>query len=166
MVLVATAKPWRVERALEELGDALYPHDSGVRVISDERYPLLYVYSFIEPWRAFRLVVSEPPAYVERIVPAEYLLGADWLERLMHEARRRGLGTVWVEVKPRGYFVEGDEKHVLRHVAGVLRKGGLAVSRRASVWIKVEDTVEGVMAAFMGAKEDRVEFWRRRRLRV
>ncbi len=166
LVLVATTRPWRVERAVEELGDALYPLDAGVRVAVDKRFPLIYVYSVVEPWRAFRVVVSEPPAYVERVVPVEYLFGSDWLVRLREEALGRGVEELWVEVKPRGYFISGDEKLASRRVAEALRDAGLRLSRRAALWVKVEDTVEGVVVAFMAAREDRVEYWRRRRLRV
>lgn len=151
---------------MEEIGDALYPLDTGVQVVVDKRFPLIYVYSMVEPWRAFRVVVSEPPAYVERVVPVEYLWGGDWLDRLRGEALSRGVVELWVEVKPRGYFISGNEKLVSRQAAEALREAGFRVSRRADVWVKVEDTAEGVVAAFMAAREDRVETWRRRRLRV
>ena len=169
LALVATTTPWGLRRAGEELGDALYPRDPRVIVEADERAgSAVYVLSTLEPWTAFRLVVAEPPAYVERLVPAEHVLTPeqDWVEEvvkaiLLSLKREK---EVWIEVKPRGYFVADNERTAARRLAGALRLRGVHARRRSHLVLKVEDTRYGIVVALLEGRIDRVSFWRERRL--
>lgn len=176
LVLLATSKPWNVRRAAEEVGDAIYPQDPGLRVEVDERYPLIYVFSRLHPMRVFRLVVAEPPAYVERAVPVTSLLhvklnGCDEAVGYIVDAVLplvEGWRTSFsVEVRPRGYHVTGCEaKQATNAVIEELRGRGLSVSRRGNGFVRVEDTYYGVVLSAVREGSDRIGFWRARRLGV
>ncbi len=169
LALVATTTPWGLRRAVEELGDAIYPRDPGVVIEADEEAgSVVYVLSILEPWAAFRLVVAEPPAYVERLVPAEHVLipGQDWVDEVV-EAIVPRLGCereVWIEVKPRGYFVADNERAAAKRLAEALRLRGVHARRRSRLVLKVEDTRYGIVVALLEGRIDRVSFWRERRL--
>ncbi len=169
LALVATTTPWGLRRAIEELGDALYPRDPGVIAEADEGAgSTIYVLSILEPWVAFRLVVAEPPAYVKRLVPAEHVLmpGEDWVGEVV-EAIVPRLGCereVWIEVKPRGYFVADNERTAAKRLAEALRLRGVHARRRSRLVLKVEDTRYGIAVALLEGRIDRISFWRERRL--
>ena len=169
---MATAKPWNIARAVEELGDSIYPHDSEVAVIESRKYKsLIYIYSVIDVWRLFRLVVSEPPAYVERVVPVEKIIPGGLDEVVGYvvsviDKHNYNSNLLNVEVKPRGMFIKGDEKHVAASVAKLLAMQGVRVRRHADKVVKIEDTEYGIVVAFMDNGSDRLKYWRRRRLGV
>ncbi len=168
--LLATTKPWNIVRAIEELGDSIYPHDSEVAVVESRRYKtLIYIYSVIDARRLFRLVVSEPPAYVERIVPVEKIIPGglgEAVEYVVSVIGKHSSNSLNVEVKPRGIFIKGDEKHVAASVAKLLAMQGIRVRRHADKVVKIEDTEYGIVVAFMDNGSDRLKYWRRRRLGV
>ncbi len=167
-VLVATGKPWSVQRGALELGDALYPRDPGVEVIVDEEYPVVYVFSGrLDAVHAFRLVVAEPPAYLERVVPVMALVSD--VEAVLGAAVALGLagaGRVWVEVHSRGFHLprgrEG-ERRVQRLLLERLAGSGVRVGRGDRL-VVVEDTRYGLAVAVLGWGEDRLRVWRMRRL--
>lgn len=169
LALVAVTEPWRLSRAELELGDALYPEDPGVEVVRDPEYPLLYVYTVLDAMRAFRLVVLEPPAYVERLVPVQSL--AESWEDVVASASQLLGGTrlVLIEVHPRGFVLprEGMSKREASRLYArrLAERLGVRVSRHAPTALVVEDTREGAAMALLGRGEDRVELWRRRRMR-
>ncbi|BES82073.1 hypothetical protein [Pyrodictium abyssi] len=179
LVLVATAEPWHLSAAAEELGNALFKYDEDVEIRIEDCAPLLYVLSSrLSPTEAFRLVIREPPATVERIVPVEHIINVrvsldshSHLRRFMEtlipalEGRIEG-GALGLEVKPRGFFlVGGNEKKWNRVLARLLSEAaGVRVLRKAPSVVKLEDTRYGVVVAVIRSKWDRVQVWRSRRL--
>jgi len=179
LVLIATTKPWQLPSAIEELGDALFRYDESVNVYADERVPLLYVFSCkLEPMQAFKLVVREPPASIERVIPVEYLVKLtaniedsssvkhliDVLYSLIRDRVKDD--TIGLEVKPRGFFMlGGDDKrwnNVLSNSLTALV--GLRILRKSDYVLKLEDTRYGIAAAIMKSKWDRMQTWRKMRL--
>ncbi|KSW11935.1 hypothetical protein CF15_03845 [Pyrodictium occultum] len=180
LVLVATAKPWHLQPAEEEIGDALIRYDNNVTLEREEVAPLLYVFSTrLSPFDAFKIVVREPPAYVERVVPAELIIGVkvevedkrglrSLVEALVVLLEKRGVDSIRVEAKPRGFFLlGGDEKRWSREVGRLVSgMAGVRVLRKAPWSIKLEDTRYGVVAALMRNLWDRMRLWRYRRLGI
>jgi len=167
--VVATARPRRLSRAQEELGDSVYLHDSTVEINIDERSPLLYVHSVLQPDRLFRIVVSEPPAYVERLVPVHFLASniGEVVEWILDSIDVWSVGhAVNVEVKPRGYFLKGSRKAAAKTIISMLSDRDVYARRKAGYTLKIEDTRYGIVVAFMRSGWDRMSFWRRRRLGV
>ncbi len=182
MRLIAIASKWHIDKAEEELGDALYPHDKMCLEIKvDDEYPLVYVYSCLEADRAFAYVVREPPAYVERIVPVHKLykrvlrlageinINNDVLVDLKSLVSAKCIGYCSIEVHPRNIYIvyrgfatrRQAQKKLQKILASVL---GLRLSRRASYSLIVEDTREGIIAALVPRGHDRVRTWRESRL--
>jgi len=164
--LIATAKPWRLQRAEEELGDSIYTLDSEVRLEVDKFYPLIYVVSVVDSMKLFRIVVKEPPAYVERLVPVESLVNNLDDAVIFVKKKLAGLevGAVNVEVKPRGYFLSGSEKRIVKDFVDVLAEAGLVFRRKTQYAVKVEDTRYGIAVSVIRNGWDRISYWRRRRL--
>jgi len=168
LVLVATGKPWSVQRGALELGDALYTRDPGVEVVVEEGYPVVYVFSGrLEAVQSFRLVVAEPPAYLERVVPVMVLVpDVDAVLEAVDALGLTGSGRVWVEVHSRGFRLprgrEG-ERRVQRLLLERLARRGLRVGRGGRL-VVVEDTRYGLAVAVLGWGEDRLRVWRMRRL--
>ncbi|HIQ23944.1 MAG TPA: hypothetical protein EYH50_02730 [Pyrodictium delaneyi] len=179
LVLVATTEPWHLSAAAEEIGDALFKYDEDVEIKIDDRVPLLYVLSSrLSSTEAFRLVIREPPATVERVVPVEHIVDVHtslddylclrrFMETLMPALEGRIEGkALGLEVKPRGFFlVGGNEKKWNRALARFLSEiAGVRVLRKAPSVVKVEDTRYGVVVAVIRSKWDRIQMWRSRRL--
>lgn len=178
-MLVATAEPWHLSAAAEELGNALFKYDEDVEIRIEDCAPLLYVLSSrLSPTEAFRLVIREPPATVERIVPVEHIINVrvsldnhSHLRRFMEtllpalEGRIEG-DALGLEVKPRGFFlVGGNEKKWNSVLARLLSEAaGVRVLRKAPSVVKLEDTRYGVVVAVIKSRWDRVQVWRSRRL--
>lgn len=178
LILIAVTEPWRVGAAEEELGNALYPYDEGVVVEADTNYPLLYVFSAkLNPIEAFKIVVREPPAYIERLIYVDAIFRVEIscsraqdlkviIERVLSDlsSRYNSLREVNVEVKPRSYFVKCREKEASKLVSSELARVGLRVLRKARWTVKLEDTSYGVVYSLIPTGWDRVRYWRERRL--
>jgi hypothetical protein len=178
LVLLATAEPWRITYAEEELGNALYPYDEDIYIKVDDKYPLLYVFSSqLSPREAFQIVVREPPAYIERVVPVEAIVkgvivcGSD--EDAFREfasiigsyvVRRVEERVVAIEVKARRYYVKCSDREALHTIGRLLAVSGFRILRKAARTLKVEDTAYGIVVAVMPTGWDRVRFWREKRL--
>ncbi len=171
---MVTSKPWNIMRVVEEVGDAIYPYDPDLRIEVDSGYPLIYVFSRLPSLRVFKLVIAEPPAYAERVVPVTYLFkgklrGCEEAAEAIVEmvsAHVRGWQIGFsVEARPRGYYIIGcGAKRLTNIVAGMLRGMGFSVSRRERGFVRIEDTYHGVVLSAVAEGSDRVSFWRARRL--
>ena len=178
--MIASTTRWNVDNAVEEIGNALYPEDSNVRIEIDSLYPLIYVFSGkLDPWTAFKIIVREPPAYVERLVPVEAIVServdcrsphnvccTDTIRAIGLLAAAKGVGDdVNVEVKPRRYFVGCDDRTAVRLFSRALEEVlKLRIRRKAKYTVKVEDTLHGIVVALLRSGWDRLRFWRERRL--
>jgi hypothetical protein len=180
--LIAIANPWHLDEAEEELGDALFPYDKGCLAIKvDEFYPIIYVYSCLEPDKAFEYIIQEPPAYIERLIPVHLLIKQ--VIRLNHigtdlEKIIRGLAstihgkchdTCNIEVHPRNFYIyykdlmnkKKAQKLLQRELAKLLN---LHPKRDAEWSLILEDTADGIVVAVLPKRSDRLMYWRLRRL--
>ena len=173
LVLIATTTSRRIERALFELGDTLYAKDPEISIVNDSVYPLLYVFSRrIDPWTAFKLAVSEPLSNLERIIPVEtiasiHIRNADDLAVIADIVKKRidlnniKTSDIYVEVKPRRYYMMMNEKKVTKEVSRILtRTLSLKLTRRSRYVAKIEDTRYGVVVSLMRKGYDRLSLWR------
>lgn len=124
-------------------------------------------------------MAREPPAYLERVVPADVVLkirvddetGLRRLASALYTALLAGrTGPLWVEARPRGFHVERgrgfDSKRLSSGLMELLGELGLRISRSgAAEWLIVEDTRFGIVAALLPPRGDRVLAWRERRLK-
>ncbi len=178
LVLIATTTPRRINRALLELGDTLYVRDPEVRVIIDDMYPLLYVFSrCIDPWTVFRLVVDEPLSSLERVVPVEaiatmHIRSIDDIEAIASLIERRlsldniRASDIYVEIKPRKYHITLSEKKAIKEVNRILAINfNIRPARQARYVVKIEDSRYGIVVSVMKKGSDRLSFWRRSALR-
>ncbi len=183
--LVAIADKWHIDRAEEEIGDALYPYDKEcLEIKSDAEYPLIYVHSCLEADKAFEYVVREPPAYIERLVPVHrvyrefirltqegILISNNMLSDIKGLTSPRCTDYCYVEVHPRniyivykGFFARRKAQKKLQNIlASALR---LEISRKATYSLIVEDTREGIVVALVLRGTDRMRFWRENRIRL
>ena len=181
--LIAIADKWHIDRAEEEIGDALYPHDREcLEIKSDNVYPLIYVYSCLEADKAFEYIVREPPAYIERLIPVhrvyrefirftrEGILVSDAiLVNIRDFVSPRCTSYCYVEVHPRNIYIvykglvtrRKAQKKLQNILASTLK---LRVSKKAMYSLIVEDTHEGVVAALVPRGSDRMRFWRESRI--
>jgi len=171
LVLVAVARHNAVLRGVEELGDALYVKDPDVSVEAEHGYPLIYVFSpRLGPWEAFRAVVREPPAYIERLVPVEHLARDvdELVEFIARRAEEMGVREFWLELHGRGFGLprgRRGERDAVKEIVGALAGRGFRVVRRRGVRVfVVEDTRYGIVAAGGSWGFDRIRFWREERL--
>jgi hypothetical protein len=176
LVLLATCKPWSVPRAIEELGDALYAYDRDVCIDVDEVYPLLYVYSSVlKPSKVFMLIVQEPPAYVERIIPVDMVYNTIILNkrdievfaaRLAEFVRAKGVDSVNVEARKRNYYIKTshDNKSLTNLISNIIANNGIRVLRRSSNALRVEDSRHGIVIGLILEGSDRLRYWRLKRL--
>ncbi len=165
-ILLVTAAPWCLEKALEEVGDTLYPLDATVHVVEECGVLLVYA-STLTPWRAIGELMKYPPAYASRIVPIEelvpsspdHVVGA--VKRII-EARRLRLERYAVQVYRHGVNVDTDE---WRHRIGEL----LARELGSPPWrgkpryvVDVELLCKGsAVVSVLPWKLDRVSVWRK-----
>lgn len=183
MRLVAIADKWHIDRAEEEIGDALYLYDREcLEIRTDAEYPLIYVYSCLEADKAFEYIVREPPAYIERLIPVHKVY-----KEFIHFTQEgisisdfmlvdiRGFATpkctdyCYVEVHPRNIYIvykglatrRKAQKRLQSILASML---GFRVSRKAGYSLIIEDTREGNVVALVPRGNDRVRFWRERRI--
>ena len=168
--LIATTDPWSLERAVEEIGDALYPRDRDVCIIGDSKYPLVYVFTALDAWETFRYLVREPPVFVKRAVPVELLLKTNSIDEIilniLNVLNDKGINTISVEVKPRRYWININEKKLNKIIVYKLKQYNIRNSRKSVYSLKVEDTLYGVVIALMKYGSDRMRYWRLRRLGV
>lgn len=168
--LIATTDPWSLERAVEEIGDALYPRDRDVCIIGDSKYPLVYVFTVLDAWETFRYLVREPPVFVKRAIPVELLLKPngidDIISNILYVLNSRGVEAVGVEAKPRRYWININEKRLNKIIIYRLKQHNIRNSRKSVYSLKVEDTLYGVVIALMKYGSDRMRYWRLRRLGV
>ncbi|MET1101233.1 MAG: hypothetical protein ABWW69_01965 [Pyrodictiaceae archaeon] len=163
LVLVATPKPKNIERAIEELGDALYSRDPEVIVQQCTRkYSTICVYSrALAPREAFREVVQYPPAYIERVIPAEYHAYATYVDLALTvgKALREipGLREIGLELHIRSRLNSAILKKILSRV---IHKYGLRIRYRASKYIIVETIGHMAVISIVDRKHDRLSFWR------
>ncbi len=157
LILYATAEPWEAEKAVEELGDALYRLDSGV-VVEREAPTVITVYALVEPWRAVAELRRSPPAYVSRVLPVEAHLRphpADAASKVLALLAERGVrGPVEMEVRVRGGCVDpAPVEEAVATAYGVRRRSG---------WLaRVEYLCPVGVAGVVPDREDRVDMWRR-----
>jgi hypothetical protein len=180
LVLLATAKPWNIDYAEEELGNALYFYDENVKIERDKKYPLLYVFSSkLDPREAFQIIIREPPAYVERLVPVDKLVSytlnctqskditrgflyilSDYLKQKLEKR------IVHVEAKARYYYLRCKSKEITEMISSELKKLNYIITRRADKMLKIEDTAYGIVVTLMPTGWDRIRLWREKRLGV
>ncbi len=176
LVLLATCKPWSVPRAIEELGDALYAYDREVCIEVDEAYPLLYVYSsLLKPGRVFALIVQEPPAYVERIIPVDMIYDTIisnendievFATKVTEFVKAKGIDSVNLEAKKRNYYIKisRDNKSLTNLISKIIASKGIQVLRRSSNALRIEDSKHGIVIGLITGGSDRLRYWRLKRL--
>jgi hypothetical protein len=156
LVLHATTEPWKLERAIEELGDSLYRLDPDL-VVEQASQTVIHVYALIDPLRAFEELRKSPPAYVARVIPVEAHLRpstSDALSKAIQLLQLRSVKDVEVEVKVRGDCVDGD---VIEDSISRL----YTVRRKASWLLRIEYLCPKGVAAVVPDRMDRVERWRK-----
>jgi hypothetical protein len=181
--LLAIANKWHIEEAEEELGDALYRMDPTLYIERDPKYSLLYVFTNIPPARAFYLVINEPPAYIERLIPVQdlfkykiivknknnILFNIDFLDILSKRFRIKCQGKCIIECRPRNMYIlvsntidrRTARKALEKKLASIL---DIQLDRRAEMSLVIEDTRYGIVAALLQRGRDRIRTWRERRL--
>ena len=181
--LVAIANKWHIDKAEEEIGDALYLYDKGcLEIKSDSEYPLIYVYSCLEADKAFEYIVREPPAYIERLIPVHrvyrefirftrenILINDATLIDIRDFVLPRCTNYCYVEVHPRNIYIvykglvarRKAQKRLQNILASMLR---IKVSRKSMYSLIIEDTREGIVVALVPRGSDRMRFWRESRI--
>ncbi len=74
---LATTLPGKEHLAIIELGDAIFPHDQEVHIIKAPFPHVVLVYSKLDPWFIYGLIIANPPASIYRFVPIEKCIQTD-----------------------------------------------------------------------------------------
>jgi len=97
--LIITCNPGRERRTELEVGDVIFHYDENVFIRkSEEHRGVLAVYTKLNPYKAYRLLIISTLAYPQRIVPVTEL------EKLKAIVEKLGVKTVRLRCEARGMY--------------------------------------------------------------
>ena len=122
MLYVVTVRYGKEKAAELELGDAIFPHDPGVKIRPTEFGGVLLLETTLDYGELIRVLSAFPPVNVERIVPVKECCGVrelmECVDRLIREA-----GTVIsVRIGRKG----GIPSDLIKVLEAMRRKGSVA----------------------------------------
>ncbi len=143
---IITTLPGKEHLAIIEVGDAIFPHDPEVVIVRAPYPHVILVYSRLSSWNIYGLIIANPPASVNRIVPVEECVSTD-INKILRSAAnllrrrlRKSSTLIHVSCTCRGTNLSKSE--VEKMIALKLKEDNLAIPvirfRDAEYELKVE----------------------------
>jgi len=128
---IVTTLPGKEHLAIIEVGDAIFPHDPEVVIVRAPYPHVVLVYSKLNSWNIYGLIIANPPASVNRVVPVEECTNTD-INKILNSAisllrrkLRRSNVLVHVSCTCRGTSLSKSEVEKL--IALKLKEDNLAI---------------------------------------